>query len=304
MYKKLFLILGLIFYVSFAYVSFAAQITTTLSNQVIHKQQEFYTDIMLDTTGQNINTIGLQISVPQNITFERYDDSNSLVTVWVNRPTLINPNTIYLSGIIPNGFTSVVDPFSPKYILPGKIIRLYFVAKNSGSFPLTISNIDTYLNDGQGTKVDSNALSPIITVDNISATNSVQTLADHIPPLSFTPAIVSDPNLYNGKYVVIFNTQDKESGIDYYQVKEGNKDWVTATSPYLLIDQSLNGDIVVKAVDKAGNVTLETAQRTSNISTKNNKTMNLIEGLIVAVIILCVIIFIVRWLNKRQYIKD
>jgi hypothetical protein len=61
---------------------------------------------------------------------------------------------------------------------------------------------------------------------------------------------------------LVFSTQDKGSGIDYYEVKEESQfllfrllpsKWHRAESPYLLRDQSLSSRIYVKAVDRAGN---------------------------------------------------
>ena len=54
-------------------------------------------------------------------------------------------------------------------------------------------------------------------------------------------------------YFLSFATADKTSGIDYYEIKEGKRDFKKATSPYLLEEQKLGRKILVKAYDKAGN---------------------------------------------------
>ena len=76
---------------------------------------------------------------------------------------------------------------------------------------------------------------------------------DKIPPEPFGILVLKDPQVFEGKYFITFNTQDKQTGIDHYEVKEGNKDWKIAESPYLLEDQKLQSIIKVKAIDKAGN---------------------------------------------------
>jgi len=76
---------------------------------------------------------------------------------------------------------------------------------------------------------------------------------DDIPPEPFEIKISQDPNIFGGKYFIVFSTTDKQTGIDHYEVKEGKIDWKRAESPYLLEDQSLKSIIKVKAVDKAGN---------------------------------------------------
>ncbi|MDP2812067.1 MAG: hypothetical protein Q8O32_00015, partial [bacterium] len=49
------------------------------------------------------------------------------------------------------------------------------------------------------------------------------------------------------------STQDKGTGIDHYEVKEGYRLSVEAKSPYVLKNQNLDKEIVVKAIDRAGN---------------------------------------------------
>ena len=64
---------------------------------------------------------------------------------------------------------------------------------------------------------------------------------------------------WNGKWFLVFNAQDKDSGIDNYKILENRKwkiengNWEIAESPYLLKDQELKSRIYVKAVDKSGN---------------------------------------------------
>ena len=82
---------------------------------------------------------------------------------------------------------------------------------------------------------------------------SYRAMVDATSPEVFTLEIGEDPSLFEGKYFLSFATQDKMSGIDYYEIKEGKIDWKKVTSPYLLEDQALGKKIVVRAYDKAGN---------------------------------------------------
>ncbi len=88
--------------------------------------------------------------------------------------------------------------------------------------------------------------------------------------------LLSDQRVFDGQYFIIFDAQDKQTGIDHYEVLEsepgaesagesGRSDlirrfikgktpqWKVAQSPYLLEDQKLQSEVHVKAVDKAGN---------------------------------------------------
>jgi len=78
-------------------------------------------------------------------------------------------------------------------------------------------------------------------------------MVDKTPPEPFELAIAKDPTSFEGKYFLSFYTTDKMSGIDYFEIKEGKKDFKKITSPYVLEDQTSRSKIVVKAVDKAGN---------------------------------------------------
>ena len=78
-------------------------------------------------------------------------------------------------------------------------------------------------------------------------------MIDVTPPEEFKPEIGKDPTVFEGKYFLSFAATDEASGIDFYQVKEGKRDFKKVKSPYGLEDQSLKSKIVVKAVDKAGN---------------------------------------------------
>ncbi len=78
-------------------------------------------------------------------------------------------------------------------------------------------------------------------------------MVDTTLPEAFEIKIGKDPSIFEGKYFLSFANQDKMSGIDYYEVKEGKRDFRRTASPYLLEDQSLVKKIIVRAYDKAGN---------------------------------------------------
>jgi len=76
---------------------------------------------------------------------------------------------------------------------------------------------------------------------------------DATPP-EFIEAIISkDQRVFDGKYFVSFFATDKDSGIAYYEIKEGERDFVRAVSPYVLEDQTLAGAVQIKVVDIADN---------------------------------------------------
>jgi hypothetical protein len=111
-------------------------------------------------------------------------------------------------------------------------------------------------NDGAGTEatfllkgLDFTVTDPIFVVDGTSTV-----VTDNYIPEDFKPIIAADDLVYDGKWFLSFSAQDKASGIDHYEVCEGELKCTIASSPYLLKNQYLNVPIVVKAVDKSGNV--------------------------------------------------
>lgn len=84
---------------------------------------------------------------------------------------------------------------------------------------------------------------------------------DTVPPVAFTVKFPSQQNTNDPRPVVLFNTTDELSGIDYYEVKvsDGQAFKVTpgeivASNPYVLpVQKSGQHSIIVRAIDKAGN---------------------------------------------------
>ena len=82
---------------------------------------------------------------------------------------------------------------------------------------------------------------------------SYRVMIDATSPEVFRLEIGQDPSIFEGKYFLSFTTTDKASGLDYYEIKEGKRDWEKVSSPYLLENQSLGKQIIVRAYDKGGN---------------------------------------------------
>lgn len=138
-------------------------------------------------------------------------------------------------------------------------MTIIFKVKAPGTGSIQFNDVHVLKNDGMGTE-DTVQTDPLLLP--FAAQGSAYTIqvVDTIPPEQFTPIVTHDPSLYDGKFVVVFATNDKQSGIDHYEVKEGNGEWLQATSPYLLTDQTLGSEINIKAVDLAGNVRIETIE--------------------------------------------
>jgi hypothetical protein len=116
-------------------------------------------------------------------------------------------------------------------------------------------------------------------------------MVDSTSPEDFKPEIGKDPTIFGGKYFLSFATTDLTSGVQYFEIKEGKRDFKRAESPYLLEDQSLENKILVKAVDKAGN------EKISEIIPPAKP----FPYWIIFVIIVCLVI--IYWIIKRYFLK-
>ncbi|MBI5037723.1 MAG: hypothetical protein HZC01_03425 [Candidatus Kerfeldbacteria bacterium] len=99
---------------------------------------------------------------------------------------------------------------------------------------------------------------------------------DATKPLPIDAVVHRDDQSYNGRYVLSFNTYDTTSGVDFYEVVEGNQVVSPATSPYLLTDQSRRDEIVVRALDRAGNTTQTIIASAGAPSVVDSVDMNII----------------------------
>lgn len=242
----------------FPVVSFASTIYISSNDKYIFSSEEnFYVDILLDPEEKNVNAIEGAIVFPDDLV-EVVDIYNgrTVITSWVEEPR-VDGSSVVFSGIMAGGFSGLIDPTKSDIYMPGNIMRVVFSPKKEGTGQIYFDNTKLYLNNGSGTET---FLLPKSFNFEISskAGSSSDILIDTNPPEDFEPIIFRDPDIFDGKYFLVFETKDLETGVSFYEVKEGRNSWKQAKSPYLLEDQSLKSLIRVKAVDNASNIRIAT----------------------------------------------
>lgn len=197
----------------------------------------FTTTLTVDTENEEINALEGVVSVSSSLQNLNAQNGNSVIPIWIERPEYQN-GKIRFSGIIPGGFNG-----------KGKLFEIQHPENPANFFELTSVRIFLNNPNGELTTTTSHAV--------VYQKQQKSEVIDIYPPERFKPEIVSDQGIENGKYVLVFSTTDKGSGIDKYQIMEKgageNSNWEDAESPYLIKDQSLESDIYVRAVDKSGN---------------------------------------------------
>jgi hypothetical protein len=174
-----------------------------------------------------------------------------VISFWVNYPKERLGDTVSFSGITPGGFTGAHE----------KVLELHLVAEKVGTSTITFANLRLLAHDGLGTDISFAKRPLVLRVEENSDTDIVPSInLDTDPPEPFTPIITSNPDLFDGKSVLIFATQDKQTGISRYYVREYRyrlqhyfSPWQEVESPYVLGDQTGKSFVEVKVVDIAGN---------------------------------------------------
>ena len=209
--------------------------------------------VRIDSENQDINTVEGEVLLDYPVgaaSLAGISTADSQFSLWPGKPLPSENNTsISFVGGSPGG------------LLATDAIVFNFALKlqETGQITLSPNNIGVYLNDGNGTKdtVTENDLLIYVmpeTTDTQSTDDWKTTISqDKTAPESFEITIGKDPSIFDNRYFISFFTTDTESGVAYYEVQEGEADFVRAESPYVLTDQSLSGLIKVKAVDRAGN---------------------------------------------------
>lgn len=298
---KIFFILILFFAMGLINIDhvYAASVNLDFSKKVVGAGEQFYVDLMLDTEGQSVNTIEGSITFQNdNISFLRCEDGKSMVNLWVLKPALdLDGNTLRFAGVMTNGFDGVIDPFNPDYKLPGLIVRLVFEGKKPGVSSFSTSTFNLNLNDGKGTALTASPFYGSINVGDYVNNQRYDSKIDSLPLLE--AYVIRDANVYNNKYVLVFQATDKNTGIKSVKIKEGKRDWVVAESPYLLKDQSRASIIYIQATNNQGASIIKVIEPLSRkfLSIRN------ITIILIVVLLLAIIARVIwkRYKNKHDH---
>ncbi len=242
--------------------------------------------IKLDNEGECINAIESGIAFSENLRAVDFSIGESIVNIWIEKPDTGDMNKINIdrkinfSGGIPGGYCGGIKGDIGESNIVGEVIFSVLGLNGEGQDRARVEIMPEsrlLINDGKGTPAElklTNAEFSIL-AGKSQETDRWQARIDEddIAAEPFTIELLGGQNIFEGKYFIVFLAQDKQTGIDHYEVLEirpeqeesGSKNifsylftgkepqWKTAQSPHLLEDQSLQSNIYVKAVDKAGN---------------------------------------------------
>ncbi|MFZ3015573.1 MAG: cohesin domain-containing protein, partial [Minisyncoccia bacterium] len=278
---------------------FAAQIDITPESNNLKVGQIFEIRVVLNTENESINAVEGAITFPTDLLrLIDIKDGNSIINFWIEKPVLGETENVTFSGIIPAGGYSGKD---------GEIISLSFETLKEGTENIQLTNGTALLNDDNSNQANLTINNSNLTISGqLEKKETVSKIEDTEKPESFSPEIANDPNIFNGKYFLVFSTVDKKSGIDHYEILEsklGNYHlsfgkWKNAKSPYILEDQNLHSSIFIKVVDKNGNSRIEVVSPKNPLSWYNNQSIITDIIILLFFIILSLFVIIKRTIKK------
>jgi hypothetical protein len=303
MKKNIFIIIFFLF----ASSAYAASLNLVISSATIDQNSFLPVNVIFNPDNQLINALSGEIVFPTDkLKVQGIYDGDSVINLWVQKPQEFPNGIITFSGIIPGGFGGILNPTPNNNQSPGKIFTIIFKTLQAGPADINFQNSKALLNDGKGTPAELN-INPL----EIIISSSTQTEAplssvianDHNPPDPFKIILSRDKNIFSGKWFIIFHTQDKESGVAYYNVFSSpyavqnisDSQWRQATSPYLLRDQTLSSYVYVRAVDYNGNSRLSVLEPINPIN-----PIILPIDLIYILAIIIVVMAIILWIIKKK----
>jgi len=208
------------------------------------------TKLVLDTQHEAINVVGGEIFFPAELLeITAIKDGNSIISFWIEKPHLENGRIVFV-GVIPGGYTGEQGP----------IFSFQLRTKQTGTAVITVGKGVALLNDGQGSNAPLSIVNSRLAISSDFPIGSLISEKDVYPPEQFQPEIARQPSIFDNHYFVAFTAQDKDAGLDHYELLEKRalfqpsfKQGKLVTSPYLLEDQELKSWILLKAVDRSGN---------------------------------------------------
>lgn len=236
--------------------SFAAEFTLGQPSDAVRVGDIFTTSFSLHTGTDVINAIEGSVHFPPSLSLTDVRLQGSLISLWLSSPAEKEKGIVSFAGVLPGGYQG-----------EAKIFTLVFKAVQKGSARLSFgAGTAAYQNDGKGT-IAKLSLSPLSVPvgTSLGTSHTVTFEEDALPPESFMPVISSGEPFGLSGLVLIFSTQDKNSGIERYDIarsyspraKEDRLSWRVIESPYVLVSGDSTRYLYVRAVDREGNTRVE-----------------------------------------------
>jgi hypothetical protein len=286
---KVVLLVGFLFFILFKpNLALAARTFLVAKDSKISVGDTAIVDLMIDTEGKSINVIEGDILIEDSSEILNIKDlsvAGSALSFWPLRPSLPNKSKLSFVGGAPRGLNSG----------SALLFRIVFLATSPGQVNFLPANFKVMANDGEATlveiKIEPLAINITSAEDKLPNDQWEKIISeDNIAPEFLTAVVSQDNSVFDGQKFMFISAVDNQSGLDYFEVKEGSRPTVRSGETYVLKDQGGSSNIMVMAYDKAGNV--------SKILVKPAEKNN--YGKLVAIVIIIFVLIIVSFVLIRK----
>jgi len=252
-FKSIYVVFFFFLFLLIAKNIWAASITLETGNKKLSVGDIITANVVLDTEGQTINVVEGTISVSTGldiIAIKELSLADSVLSSWVRNPSWSEKDgTISFVGGTPGGFNQA----------KANLFKIFFTTKAGGTVTFSPLQIKAYSNDGLATPVEVKFQPATVFVDqteNLIIKDEWREVIsqDTKAPIDIIINLGQDASLFEGKKFIVVTATDPDSGINYFEVKEGDRNLIKTSSIYVLQNQANLERIVILAYDKAGNV--------------------------------------------------
>ncbi len=279
--SSLIIILFLTIFILVSGLVSAATIYPEINTQTVSVGDTIIVNVLLNPLDKKPNVVEGNILIKEGmdkIEISEFSLANSVLNYWPRNPSFDNKSKISFTGGVPGGFGEKA----------GLLFKIIFQAKSEGKVIFTPSDIKAYNNDNQASLVPVSVNSLTINIGPKNGGLSKNQWLDIISndsksPKDLSAIIGQDDMIFDGKKFLAISAIDDQSGIDHYEVIEGNGLPVRSGSNYVLQDQTESSPIIVTAFDKAGN----SSKITINPKSKISYIKTIIYSIVLGILLFC-----------------
>lgn len=250
----------------------------------------FYLDILIDPENKSINSVEATITFYDDLlVFNGFSAKQSGIPIWIVEPSERTSGEVYFAGVVPGGIDRIYDPLKPENTdIP--IVRLFFIAKKTGTAEFKIPSSLVLENNGKGTEVEVESSVGKIFIDK--DIRSVEELIDTDlnKPNPFAINIIDRAVFGKNPKLAIFSTNDQEGGIQRYEASIGSGTFEKVTSPMSLPYRLFDYILTIKAFDFSGNF------QEQQVTVKGDSYI----GLVLFIFVMFASILIIRFFIKKK----
>lgn len=246
------ILLSFFVFLSFPFPSaFAAEVYISTPDG-IHVGDTFEVLITIDTAGALINSTSAVLEYDQDeVSFAGYQTENTVMTLWLDAPQA-KDGRVSFSGIVPGGVAGIYDPDKVE-LAEIPLTRLLFTAEKAGQAEFSFLDSVLLQHDGRGTPLAHTRVGGSISITGELDGDIDRAHPDKTAPEPFQITVIDASLFSKTPPMVIFVTEDRDSGIKEYRMHFPGLGWRIVESPVPISKSIFPKKVTIRAFDFAGN---------------------------------------------------